>query len=124
MFKEGEHVQIEIPDLNLQHGAGEEYPHLGTGTVGAVDSKEAVLLREHEHYVPVILDYPFLRRRNKDVVSPWRPVVVKKEEVTELAVPCWLLKSTKEQGSVLTLSVSERIRAFCSLSLAVLNEDR
>lgn len=109
MFKEGDRVRIELFELNLQHGAGEEYPHLGTGTVGVpvqkkdgkleLDPKEAIRLRE-QRIVPVILDVPFLRRRNREVVSPWRDVVVKKEEVTELLVPNWLLKSIKEQNPV------------------------
>ena len=40
MFKEGDRVRIELFELNLQHGAGEEYPHLGTGTVGVPVQKK------------------------------------------------------------------------------------
>ena len=32
-FKKGDRVQIVLGELNLEAGAGDEYPHMGTGTV-------------------------------------------------------------------------------------------
>lgn len=40
-FNEGDRVQIILPELNLEAGARDEYPHLGMGTV-AIPTKKTM----------------------------------------------------------------------------------
>ena len=41
-FKVGDRVQIVLPELNLEAGAGDEYPQMGTGTIGVPMKKVMV----------------------------------------------------------------------------------
>jgi len=101
-FKAGDRVQIVLPELNLEAGAGKEYPHLGTGTVIPPVTKIEKFKYGHlqdERLVFVLLDKPFIREREKDDVS-WLKVkdekFKKKETVLKLTVPEWLLKPLEE----------------------------
>ena len=120
-FKVGDRVQIVLPELNLEAGAGDEYPQMGTGTIG-VPMKKVMVPVEPEEEKPeleikilarqviepdsqklaslhnerqawVQLDKPFVRKEREE--TPWRKRD-KARVVTALAVPEWLLKPLKE----------------------------
>jgi len=100
-FKEGDRVQIVLPELSLEAGAGKEYPNLGTGIVIPPATKIEKFKYGHledERLVFILLDKPFIRKREKDDMSIWRKdkKIQKKEMVIKLTVPEWLLKPLEE----------------------------
>lgn len=112
-FETGDRVQIVLPELNLEAGAGDEYPQMGTGTVSVPTKKVMVPVTKVKDEKPgfeivarqviepdlhklaalhderlmwIALDRPFVKRDGKRLGA-----------VKALAVPEWLLKPLKPE---------------------------
>lgn len=59
-FCVGDRVRVEIPEFNLQHGAGDEYPHVGTGTI-AIPTRKVM--------VPVEPEKPKKTKKTKSAIT-------------------------------------------------------
>lgn len=105
-FRVGDRVQIVLPKLNLEAGAGNEYPHLGTGTAEVPMLKKKVLepdlhrqqALQDESQVFVRLDKSFVRERDPKEKSPHRDRVKKREVLREMPVPYGILQALKPEN--------------------------